>query len=164
MTIHIILTIREGKRAGERHEFEARGEYAIGRAEDCPVRLSGDEPEYLMVSRRHCLVEFDPPQVRVRDLGSRNGTHLNGMQIGRPQHWHFPAEYLDAPCHPYVLRSGDELQVGPTVFEVEVCDRQRDDTAGPEQSSDVYASLNKGAPDATRAACRNGVVTGVNNR
>ena len=127
MVARVILTISDGKRAGERHEIVARGEWAIGRAENCGVQLSGDDLECLTVSRRHCLVEFDPPRARIRDLGSRNGTYINGMQIGRPEHWHFPAKYSDAPFQTYELRNGDELRVGSTVFQVAICENSDED-------------------------------------
>ena len=41
-------------------------------------------PGYADVSRHHCLLHIDPPAVWVRDLGSRNGTRVNGTQIGHP--------------------------------------------------------------------------------
>jgi DNA-binding NtrC family response regulator len=37
-------------------------------------------------------------KVRRRECGSVNGTSLNGMQIGRPAHWHLPADVLSEPC------------------------------------------------------------------
>jgi pSer/pThr/pTyr-binding forkhead associated (FHA) protein len=54
----------------------------------------------------------------VRDLGSRNGTQINGMQIGRPADWFFPAIVRAAACQEYELHDGDELRVGDTTFTV----------------------------------------------
>jgi serine/threonine-protein kinase len=34
------------------------------------------------ISRRHCELFYDPPQLRVRDLGSVNGTYINGRRLG----------------------------------------------------------------------------------
>jgi DNA-binding NarL/FixJ family response regulator len=48
------------------------------------------------VSRRHCLVDVDPPEVRVTDLGSRNGTYVNGQRIWAQQ----------------ALHAGDEVRIG----------------------------------------------------
>jgi len=54
-------------------------------------------------SRKHCLIEADPNGgFRVRDLGSRNGTRLNGIGIDR------------SPIAP-----GDIIQVGDTEFVIE---------------------------------------------
>ena len=137
MAARVILTIREGMRAGERHEFGADGKYIIGRGEDCAVNLSGN-PVFLSVSRRHCQVELDQSDPHVRDLGSRNGTFLNGMQIGRPERRHLPAEFADAPCPAHKLSDGDELQVGQTIFDVEVCDEKHDEAG---MSGDQYMQL-----------------------
>src|SRR5579872_2588894 len=121
MTASVILTIREGARAGERHEFKSDGEYSIGRGEDCAVNLSG-VPECLTVSRRHCVVQFNPPCVRVRDLGSRNGTYVNGTRIGPTENSALMPNFSDEPCQSHDLEDGDEIRVGPIVFDVKLCD------------------------------------------
>jgi serine/threonine-protein kinase len=117
MPASVTLTVKNGKLAGKTYEFHGPQRCVIGRAEDCEIRLPG-EPEFLAVSRHHCLLDIDPPEVRVRDSGSLNGTFLNGMQIGRPGKWHLPPEALSRPCFDYDLSQGDELNVGGTIFEV----------------------------------------------
>ena len=62
----------------------------IGRASDCQIRLEDSE-----VSRRHCLVGRQGGEYVLEDLGSRNGTSVNG-----------------APVRRHVLRYGDRIQVG----------------------------------------------------
>jgi transcriptional regulator with GAF, ATPase, and Fis domain len=52
----------------------------------------------LLLSRRHCVITMTPV-AHVRDVGSSNGTFVNGMQI---------------TDHP--LSDGDRLQVGESVF------------------------------------------------
>jgi pSer/pThr/pTyr-binding forkhead associated (FHA) protein len=47
---------------------------------DCLVRFSGAELDEFL-SRHHCELEIDPPALQVRDLGSRNGTYLNGKEV-----------------------------------------------------------------------------------
>jgi pSer/pThr/pTyr-binding forkhead associated (FHA) protein len=54
-----------------------RGKLLIGRAEDCDVR-----PDSEFVSGYHCVLLVDDYTLRVRDLGSRNGTLVNGRRIG----------------------------------------------------------------------------------
>ncbi len=49
----------------------------IGRAEDCDLRLESD-----FVSNYHCFLLLDEYTLRVRDLGSKNGTFVNGCRIG----------------------------------------------------------------------------------
>ena len=77
----VILTITNGQLCGERHVFIERQPCLIGRAPDCDIQLSGDI-SFANISRHHCMLDIDPPAVRVRDLGSRNGTFLNGERIG----------------------------------------------------------------------------------
>jgi pSer/pThr/pTyr-binding forkhead associated (FHA) protein len=129
MAASIVLRIKNGKLAGKTYVFDEPCRCLIGRADDCEIRLPG-ELEFLTVSRHHCLLDIDPPEIRVRDSGSLNGTFLNGMQIGRPGKWHLPPEALSRPCFDYDLSQGDELTVGGTIFEVGVGVPEE---GGPEQ-------------------------------
>jgi pSer/pThr/pTyr-binding forkhead associated (FHA) protein len=113
----LVLTVKNGKLAGKQFEFENRQKVVIGRGNDCKINLA-DDVEFLCVSRHHCLIDVAPPAVRVRDLCSRNGTHLNEMQIGRPSAWHLSNGVAAVPCWDYDLRNGDELRVGGTIFQV----------------------------------------------
>jgi CheY-like chemotaxis protein len=71
----------------------------IGRHPECGCRVA--DP---LVSRRHCVLTVRDGQVWVEDLGSRNGTRLNG-------------EVLQGPLP---LDDGDELEVGHLAFQVRV--------------------------------------------
>jgi len=51
----------------------------VGRALDCDVRFSNAE-----VSRHHALIIRARDDVRVADLGSSNGTRINGDRIAKP--------------------------------------------------------------------------------
>lgn len=89
----------------------------VGRASDCLVQIPGQN-WFAQVSRHHCRLEIDPPTVMVRDLGSLNGTFVNGKIIGRrdsklPQN--APSEFPS-----YLLHDGDEIRVGDVVFEVSI--------------------------------------------
>ena len=53
-----------------------RGRLVIGRGSDCDLVL--DEPE---MSRRHALIENTGDVIFLRDLGSANGTFVNGVQV-----------------------------------------------------------------------------------
>jgi pSer/pThr/pTyr-binding forkhead associated (FHA) protein len=50
--------------------------FLIGREKDCDYR-----PDSELVSRHHCVIRQDEYTLRVRDMGSRNGTFVNGRQI-----------------------------------------------------------------------------------
>jgi pSer/pThr/pTyr-binding forkhead associated (FHA) protein len=91
----------------------------IGRARDCDLQLPPCIG-HVDVSRHHCMVEVTPHGVRVRDLGSRNGTFVNGANIGQRSQ-HLPLEQADlCECPPVELKDGDELQVGGTTFRVAI--------------------------------------------
>jgi pSer/pThr/pTyr-binding forkhead associated (FHA) protein len=55
----------------------------VGRYRSCEVQLDSSR-----VSRRHCCLAFGIGEVLVRDLGSINGTWINGqrVEVGRLQH------------------------------------------------------------------------------
>jgi pSer/pThr/pTyr-binding forkhead associated (FHA) protein len=119
MSHQVTLTVKNGASAGRKYQFDEPRSYTIGRSSDCDVPIPSDF-EYLTVSRCHCIVDFDPPKVRVRDAGSRNGTQLNGMQIGRPSTWRLDKEQASSSSHVYELRNGDELDVGGICFQVDI--------------------------------------------
>lgn len=97
----MIVTLRviAGPHTGRTFSFEEHETFLIGRSEDAHFCL----PEDRFFSRHHCLLEIAPPQIFIRDLGSTNGTYVNGVRV-------------DA-VH---LKSGDRIQGGETVLEVEV--------------------------------------------
>jgi hypothetical protein len=91
------VVIREGAGAGSEHPVA--GELVLGR-EHGSADLVIDDPG---VSRRHARVITDRGGVIVEDLGSSNGTYVNGERI----------------TGAVEVASGDELQVGATVLGVE---------------------------------------------
>lgn len=71
----VLLTILRPD--GNREELLLEdGEYIAGRWESCDFTLDGPE-----VSGRHALVAVSGDDVKVRDMGSANGTLLNGREI-----------------------------------------------------------------------------------
>lgn len=135
MPASVTLRVKNGKLAGKTYVFDEPRRCLIGRGRDCEIRLP-DDLEFMTVSRHHCLLDIDPPAIHVRDSGSRNGTYINGMQIGRPASWHLSPETLSRPCFDYDLSQDDELRVGETVFEVGVA---LSDDYGPERVKEAAA-------------------------
>jgi eukaryotic-like serine/threonine-protein kinase len=119
MAMRVVLTVKGGKLDGQEYVFEEPGTCLVGRGGDCDLRLP-NELAFQDVSRRHCVLEIDPPRVRVRDCGSHNGTRVNGMQIGFPAHWGLPPGSPPVTFHPYDLHPGDELRLAGTTFGVSV--------------------------------------------
>jgi diguanylate cyclase (GGDEF)-like protein len=90
---HACLTVLTGTAPGQRFRIPEDG-CVIGRAPNAEVRIIDDG-----VSRRHARVFRDGVTILVDDLGSRNGTFLNGARVEGPA----------------ALEEGDKIQVGPTV-------------------------------------------------
>ncbi|HRQ40783.1 MAG TPA: FHA domain-containing protein [Chloroflexota bacterium] len=67
-----VLVIREGQLAGQRWAID-EDEFLIGRGADCQIVL----PER-QVSRHHIRITQENGRYILHDLGSKNGTHLNG--------------------------------------------------------------------------------------
>jgi len=118
------LTVKDGGLAGRDYEFAQTGRYTIGRANDCDLAIPNDL-EFKDVSRHHCILDLDGRVVRVRDIGSRNGTHLNGMQIGRPANWQLDRALAQSSPWSYDVHDGDELAVGHLRFQVSVLEPNR---------------------------------------
>jgi len=97
----MIVTLRviAGPHTGRVFSFSEHETFLIGRSEAAHFCLPDDR----FFSRHHCLLEIAPPQIFIRDLGSTNGTYVNGKRI-------------DA-LH---LKSGDRIQGGETILEVDV--------------------------------------------
>ncbi|MCW5953880.1 MAG: FHA domain-containing protein, partial [Propionibacteriaceae bacterium] len=69
------LVVVGGPAAGRRHPLPAAPQ-TVGRSS--PAEIAIDDP---MLSRKHFSVAIDGPQVVVTDLGSTNGTYLDGVQV-----------------------------------------------------------------------------------
>ncbi|MGI8883245.1 MAG: protein kinase domain-containing protein [Pyrinomonadaceae bacterium] len=97
----MIVTLRvvAGPQVGRVFTFEQHETFMIGRGEDSHFCL----PQDRFFSRHHCILEIAPPQIFLRDLGSTNGTFVNGIRV--------------ETAH---LKSGDRIQGGETVLEVEI--------------------------------------------
>lgn len=119
MPASVSLLIREGPFAGQTFVFEEPRQFLIGRGHDCNLRLPSD-PDHAVVSRHHCQLEIDPPEIRVRDFGSLNGTIVNGENIGHRQRSQKPEEVERAQRPAHQLKHGDSIQLGATVMQVVV--------------------------------------------
>jgi pSer/pThr/pTyr-binding forkhead associated (FHA) protein len=92
----LLVMFRDG---GDSRPFPIKKDVTvIGRREDCDLRIAvGD------VSRKHCRLIVGSDTVEIEDLGSSNGTFVNGTKIHR------------SPVSP-----GDTVQVGPVAFVVQI--------------------------------------------
>ncbi len=114
MTTQVILTATEGALKPREFVFTAQeAQMLIGRSRACTLRLNDDT-----VSRRHCLVAIDEAGVWVGDLGSLNGTFVNGRLVG--QRACNRGDDTPAPLALRKLQDGDELRVGGQAFQITV--------------------------------------------
>ena len=119
MSGKVMLVGESGKLDGQRFEFNARTICLIGRGRDCGIRLP-DDAEHHAVSRSHCLLDINPPDARIRDFGSLNGTEVNGVTIGRRKE-HQSAKDAKGETFPeHDLKHGDSILLGTTSFRVEI--------------------------------------------
>lgn len=111
----VILAVTDRCPVGRLYLFPEAARCLVGRADDCDVRFPGDARG---ISRHHCVFDIDPPRVAVRDLGSLNGTYVNGRLIGR-RAAHLAREEIDLrgflSCP---LQDGDEVQIGQVLMHV----------------------------------------------
>jgi hypothetical protein len=63
---------------GEAHRFAVEdGEHAVGRSSENAVQVA-----MARVSKKHAMLRVEGDRLQVKDLGSRNGTELNGSPVG----------------------------------------------------------------------------------
>lgn len=115
----VTLTLIKGWLDRGSYVFDERTTCVIGRADDCSPRLPDDE-HHRTVSRHHCLLDINPPEIRIRDFGSLNGTYVNGKKIGQRDKGLSPQEADLRRFPEHDLRDGDEIQIGETIFRIDV--------------------------------------------
>jgi signal transduction histidine kinase len=129
-----VLEVREGGRV-QTIPIHGRAILTVGRAQTNRVQLL-----HPLVSGRHAEIEVVPEGVRVTDLGSKNGTWINGGRVEAPT----------------VLTPADSLAIGP--FALRVREEPREDAAevtileAPPANTRVLRSIETG--DEAMAAAR----------
>src|SRR6056297_1767344 len=95
MKVDLILL----KGGGKKKEFTLPSTVTtVGRRQDCDLCIP-----LMVVSRRHCQFNSDDGTLSLRDLGSANGTYVNGEIIDETD-----------------LSAGDRIQIGPLTFVVKI--------------------------------------------
>ena len=98
--MEVRLDVTAGPHAGKSFTFDRHDTFLVGRSKDAHFQLAHDDPYF---SRRHFVVEVNPPRVRVLDLKSRNGTHVNGNRVATAE-----------------LNDGDTIKAGHTIITITV--------------------------------------------
>ena len=96
----LALRFISGKYQGGEYPLGLQPEIVIGRASELDMVLVED-----MVSRRHARIAFTETQIIIEDLGSTNGTFVNGEKITRA-----------------TLKEGDRVLIGTSILKVVALD------------------------------------------
>src|SRR5262245_65238246 len=98
--MRITLAVTEGPHMGQKYFFEGHDTFIVGRSKRSHFRLPHKDKYF---SRVHFMVEVNPPHCRLMDMGSTNGTFVNGEKVAMVD-----------------LKHGDEIKGGRTVLRVAV--------------------------------------------
>lgn len=96
--MELVLRVTSGPHLGLERCFQGEGNFTVGRALQIPLSL----PEDRLLSREHFVIEIHPTYCDLVDLGSTNGTKINGLRVERAR-----------------LGNGDVIVVGESAIEVE---------------------------------------------
>lgn len=94
--MRITLTVIDGPHVGLEFDFDRHDTFLVGRSQHAHFQLPLKDKYF---SRIHFLMEVNPPHCRLVDLGSHNGTYVNGQQV-------FSCD----------LQDGDQIRAGHTIL------------------------------------------------
>jgi serine/threonine-protein kinase len=97
--MNVTLKVIAGPEQGRVFVFDRHATFSVGRAMDAHFPLPDDK----FLSRTHFLIEFNPPVCWLKDLGSTNGTRVNGQRVTEAR-----------------LHHGDLISAGKSSFLIEV--------------------------------------------
>ncbi len=110
----LALRFISGKHKGNEYLLPPEGRICIGRSSDIDLILIED-----MVSRKHAYLTVQGDSVRIEDLGSTNGTFVNGERITES-----------------TLKQGDRILIGTSIMKLV-------ETEKDQRQTSVGASLDK---------------------
>ena len=116
MSAKVQIKISKGKDAGKIFTFTEHDTFVFGRMDDCHACI----PDDTQVSRHHFILEVNPPQACLRDLGSLNGTWVNGKKYGAREKGETPEQGAKRRYPEVAIKHGDRIKVGVTELEVAV--------------------------------------------
>lgn len=123
----IRLKIVAGPMKGREFQFSEHDLFIFGRNEaTCHAALK-DDP---YISRHHFVLEVKPPLARLRDLGSRNGTKVNGEKHGGRLDPFSLDQTGKGTGKTVDLNHNDKIVAGKTTFRLEIEQPSIDTTIG----------------------------------
>jgi serine/threonine protein kinase len=119
--MRISLTVIAGPHQGREFSFAQHDTFLIGRSRHAHFQLLAKDRYF---SRIHFMLEVNPPHCRLIDLGSHNGTFVNGAKV-------FMAD----------LKDGDQIRAGHTTLRLTLVRDDKEDDSEPFSSEEVPFSL-----------------------
>jgi len=95
MDVNLVLFKKDGNTRGFRLPSTVT---VIGRRQESDLCIP-----LMVVSRRHCELNVEMGRLKIRDLGSRNGTYVNGQRVDQAE-----------------VGPGDKIKIGPVTFGVQI--------------------------------------------
>ncbi|MBI5210414.1 MAG: protein kinase [Elusimicrobia bacterium] len=150
----IAIRVTKGPQKGKEFTFDNHDMFIFGRAAECQCSIP-DDP---YISSSHFLIEFNPPECELRDLGSKNGTCVNGERCGGRERGE-PTKKAAQRAAAVRLKSGDVIKAGVTEFSVQV--RAFADCAGCGKEFEPAAREGRFEPEPRCPACSEKGKTGA---
>src|SRR5208283_4364492 len=122
--MNIVLRVISGPHEGQEYQINRSGSFIVGRASRAAFPMTAD----LTLSREHFQLENFPPLCHLVDLGSTNGTKVNGLRVER-----------------VLLREGDLVAAGDSSFAVHYTG-SGDDASLRDTCAGCGVQLEKGVP------------------
>lgn len=114
---HYAMRFISGKYQGGEFPLPPNTEIIVGRSSDLDMVLVED-----MVSRRHAKIVVNADQVTIQDLGSTNGTFVNGERVKRA-----------------TLNDGDRVLIGTSIIKLVTADGSVPPSQHPKKLQEVAA-------------------------
>src|SRR5439155_6059925 len=124
------LRFISGKYQGGEFPLRPHREIIIGRSSELDMVLVED-----MVSRKHAKITTDDKTVTIQDLGSTNGTFVNGEKVRKVE-----------------LKDGDRILIGTSIIKLVFVDGElTSHMTETEARSKMQVTANKKPPGSTRS-------------
>lgn len=115
------LRFISGKYQGGEFPLNPNREIVIGRSSELDMVLVED-----MVSRKHAKISVSDDQIVIQDLGSTNGTFVNGERIKKTR-----------------LRENDRILVGTSILKLIEVDTTKGEEKAPANETDLHSMMEK---------------------
>ncbi|HYG75066.1 MAG TPA: FHA domain-containing serine/threonine-protein kinase [Planctomycetota bacterium] len=112
----VTLTVTAGPARGQTFVFDQPDCFLFGRTKDARVSLPNDP----YVSRQHFLLEVCPPNCRITDLESKNGTFVNNVRYGGRKAPDPGVRVAPGGQSQTRIENDDEIAVGDTRMRVSI--------------------------------------------